>query len=632
MDSALSKMPKRDLTQLMHRIKFIREHYNISKAELARRLEISSAYVTALESGKKTTISRLLSKIMQHEFGISRKWLLAGKGEAFPSADNRQPLSPEATDGRAGGQRDDLYSFERLLSEISATYINIPIERIESVLRDDFRRLNRVLGYDACILFICDESPTVFTPIVWHNDENDPSNRRMVKWIKQNPILRYQNFPYTFEKWYRGKSVEYTGVESFSPEASKERSSLQELGLESCLSVPLSFAGSISGVIAIGSFFELSAWPEDLIPRLRILGEVFINAIMRKRSEEKLHNAFAQIKQLKERFEADYLYLSEEIRVKNNFEGIVGQSDVLNRILQKIRQVGPTNTTVLILGETGTGKGLLARTVHDLSSRKERPLMQVNCAALAPSLIESELFGHEKGAFTGAVARRLGRFEAAMGTSLFLDEIGDLPLELQAKLLRVLEEGEFERLGGNDIIHTDIRLIAATSRDLEKEVNAGRFRSDLWYRLNVFPIIVPPLRERLDDIPLFVEYFVEKLGKEVRKRFQAIPLATVKALQSYSWPGNIRELKNVIERAIITSSDGSLRVEIPQLYANSSESSQNLRQLVKDIERENILKTLEDNNWIINGKNGAARRLGFTPSTLRYQMKKLNIKRPRLSK
>lgn len=552
------------------------------------------------------------------------------KGAAFPPINNPQALSPVMSNERARVLTNNLSAFERLLSEISATYINISMERLENVLRDDFRRLTQALGFDTCMLYMADESSTDLTKlsvVVWFVDEDQDYGKVGACWVKQHATIDTKGFPYAFIRWNRGEILALDELENIPENASEEILSFKELGLKSCLSIPLSFGGYVSGAIIAATYQVCRTWPDDLISRLRLLGEVFTNAIMRKRADEKLHNALSEISQLKKQFEADYLYLSEEIRVENNFEGIVGQSDTLNKILRRVKQVAPTNATALILGETGTGKGLIARAIHDLSSRKERPLVQVNCAALAPSLIESELFGHEKGAFTGATVKRLGRFEVAKGTTLFLDEIGDIPLELQAKLLRVLEEGEFERVGGSSTIHTEVRLIAATSKDLQKEVNAGRFRRDLLYRLNIFPIFVPPLRERLDDIPLFVEYFVEKFCMGSGKEFKSIPVAIIKALQSYSWPGNIRELKNVVERAVIMSPGNKLLVDIPQTYGKSSESDWDLKQLVENVERDKIIKALEHTKWLIEGKRGAAQRLGFTPSTLRYKMNKLGIKR-----
>ena len=266
----------------------------------------------------------------------------------------------------------------------------------------------------------------------------------------------------------------------------------------------------------------------------------------------------SEIKQLKDKLEAERAYLQEEIKSAYNHENIIGQSDQINYVFYKIEQIAASDTTVLVLGETGTGKELVARAIHNMSLRKDRALVKINCAALPPTLIESELFGHEKGAFTGAQARQLGRFEIADGATLFLDEIGDLPLELQPKLLRVLQDGEFERLGSSRTIKVDVRVIAATNRHMEEEVRRGRFREDLWYRLNIFPITVPPLRERKVDISLLVDSLVDKIPKDWASPLKAIPATVMELLQNYHWPGNIRELENVLERAVINSSGPKL--------------------------------------------------------------------------
>ena len=275
----------------------------------------------------------------------------------------------------------------------------------------------------------------------------------------------------------------------------------------------------------------------------------------RRRTQDKLKQALGEIKRYKTQLEAESAYLQEEIRTVHNFQEIIGGSDALKYVLYKVNQIAPTDTTALILGETGTGKELIARAIHSASGRRERPLVKVNCAALPANLIESELFGHERGAFTGAFARQAGRFELANGGTLFLDEIGELPLELQAKLLRVLQDKEFERLGGSKTITVDVRLISATNRNLEHEVRAGRFRQDLWYRINVFPITLPPLRERKEDIPLLATAFVARLSKRLGRVIRKIPERAMDELQSYDWPGNIRELENVIERAVISTEE-----------------------------------------------------------------------------
>jgi chemotaxis protein methyltransferase CheR len=309
-----------------------------------------------------------------------------------------------------------------------------------------------------------------------------------------------------------------------------------------------------------------------------------------------------------------------------NYENIIGRSDGLNYVLYKVEQIAPSDTTVLILGETGTGKELVARAIHGLSPRKDRALVKVNCATLPPSLIESELFGHEKGAFTGAHARQLGRFEVANGTTLFLDEIGELPLELQPKLLRVIQDGEFERLGSSGTMKVDVRVIAATNRNLEEEVRRGRFREDLWYRLSIFPITVPPLRERMEDIALLVDFFVDKITKRLGKLIESIPTSVINTLQEYQWPGNVRELENVLERAVINSSGPKLHL-VDELKKPQKDLTTTQKTL-EAVERDHIVRVLEQTNWKVSGKDGAAEILGLNRSTLRARIRKLGIHQP----
>jgi DNA-binding NtrC family response regulator len=342
-----------------------------------------------------------------------------------------------------------------------------------------------------------------------------------------------------------------------------------------------------------------------------------------RETHEELQTAFTEIQQLKNQLQEENIYFREEIKLEHNFEEIIGHSEALNDLLLRVQQVAPTDTTILILGETGTGKELIARALHHASPRKDRPLVKVNCAALPTHLIESEVFGHEKGAFTGATTRRIGRFELADKATLFLDEIGELPLELQSKLLRVIQEGEFERLGSSRTLKVDVRVIAATNRNLEVEVRAGRFRQDLYYRLSVYPLSVPPLRERQEDIPLLVRSFAQKFSKKLGKPIETISQKTLHALQQYDWPGNVRELENMIERAVITTQDRTLRVDVPQVPMRTMDTEKSL----EDMERDYILHILNKTHWKIEGTHGAALVLGLHPSTLRSRMHKLGIKR-----
>lgn len=339
-----------------------------------------------------------------------------------------------------------------------------------------------------------------------------------------------------------------------------------------------------------------------------------------------LRTALSEIQAMKEQLEVENIYFRYESKMKHQFENIIGQSDGLKYVLYRAEQVAPTNATILILGETGTGKELIAAAIHNLSPRKERPLITVNCAALPANLIESELFGREKGAFTGADSRRIGRFEVANGSTLCLDEIGELPLELQAKLLRVIQHHEFERLGSSQTIKIDVRIVATTNRDLEKEVHEGRFRQDLFYRLNVFPITVPPLRQRKDDIPLMVQSFIERFSRKLGKQISSIPKETMKTLQDYPWPGNVRELESIIERAVILSRGPVLRL-VDKLNISSPILSSVVRTL-EETERNQIMKILDETGWRIEGRDGAAAILGLHASTLRARMHKIGIARP----
>jgi formate hydrogenlyase transcriptional activator len=522
---------------------------------------------------------------------------------------------------------NELHRFEHLLAEVSATYINLASNQVEATIRNDLGRLAQLLQADWCGLYLLDEDKKTFrfTPCYcWYPEENRElivARQRKMDWARF-----YESLEYSHEKWHKGESIHLTNIDELPPEAEQFRKTLEIIGVKSALSVPISVVGKTMGAVVITNYRGYRNWRKELIPRIRLFGEVFINAVMRKKSEEVVQTMYTEIKQLKEQIEADYTYIKDEISLEHDFGNVVGKSNALKKIFIKVKQVAPTNATVLLLGETGVGKGVIARTIHNRSERKDRPLIQVNCAALAPNLIESELFGYEKGAFTGAHERRIGRFEMAGGTTIFLDEIGELPRELQTKLLRVLHEGEFERVGGSTTLKADARVIAATNRDLQKEVAEDRFRADLWYRLSVFPIFIPPLRERPEDIPVFVKVFVDKYAKQLGKRFDKIPLREIDALQTYLWPGNIRELENIIERAVIMSPDGNLRIEMPEHQCVPCSA----RKTLEEHERDYIIRTLEDTRWKINGHNGAAELLDIHPETLRSRMRRLGISRPEL--
>src|SRR5437773_7840400 len=392
-------------------------------------------------------------------------------------------------------------------------------------------------------------------------------------------------------------------------------------GLNSFCDVPLISKHRMLGVLAVARRDE-NAFDEDEVDFLtQVAKQVAIGV------ENAL--SYTEIADLKDRLAQEKLYLEEEIRGEMDFEGIVGQSSALRHVLQLVETVAASDSTVLLLGETGTGKELIARAIHDRSRRKDRTLVRVNCAAIPTGLLESELFGHERGAFTGAISQKLGRLELADQGTLFLDEVGDIPTEVQPKLLRALQEREFERLGSTRTKKVDVRLVAATNRDLEKMIETREFRSDLYYRLNVFPIRIPPLRERPEDIPLLVRYFAQKYGRRMEKQIESIPAAAMKKLSSWHWPGNIRELENFIERSVILTHGPALQVPIGELGNNGKATPIPGTREAGD--RDGILRILKDSNGRVAGPNGAAARMGLKRTTLISRMKKLGIDSRRLS-
>jgi DNA-binding NtrC family response regulator/ligand-binding sensor domain-containing protein len=383
------------------------------------------------------------------------------------------------------------------------------------------------------------------------------------------------------------------------------------------------FRGLLILIIAFSGYLLYKKRVKNLEEKRKALSERLNE---KTKLSDKLQSALSQVEILKNRLEAENIYLQDEIKLQHNFENIITQSEALKKLLYKVEQVASTDSTVLILGESGTGKELFTRAIHNISDRGERPLVKVNCSALPANLIESELFGHEKGAFTGAISRKIGRFELADGGTIFLDEIGDLPLELQPKILRVLQEGEFERIGNSKTIKVDVRIIAATNRDLKAEIEKGNFREDLFYRLNVFPISIPPLRERKEDIPLLVNYFVKKHSARIGRQIETVSQNIINALQKYYWPGNVRELENIIERALITSEGKKLTLS-DWLPKQETEINIDKFLTIQENEKQHIIKALEKTDWRISGENGAAKILGIKRTTLEARMKKLNISR-----
>jgi len=384
----------------------------------------------------------------------------------------------------------------------------------------------------------------------------------------------------------------------------------------SCV-VPLAGRDRMLGILALGKHEDAAYMPDEIDFLVQVSSQVAVaveNALV-----------YGELRKLKDNFTEERVYLEDEIRSELNFEEIVGRSAPLQRVLRQVEVVAPTDSGVLIQGETGTGKELIARAIHNLSSRRDQPFIKLNCAAIPSGLLESELFGHEKGAFTGAIMRKAGRFEVADKGTLFLDEVGDIPLELQPKLLRVLQEHEFERLGSTRTQQVDVRVIAATHRDLKQMCEEGKFRHDLFYRLHVFPLQVPPLRDRREDIPILVRHYVDKYARRMNRRIETIPSHAMEVFANYSWPGNVRELQNFIERAVILSPGSVLRPPLTELKQSSMPSAKSNLSTADKAERDRVLQAIRASNWIIGGPNGAAARLGMKRTTLAYRIRKLNI-------
>jgi formate hydrogenlyase transcriptional activator len=507
-------------------------------------------------------------------------------------------------------------SFEMVLAEISARFVNLPAEQIDGEIEDVQRLLCERLGLDISALW----QWSVETPRYLRLTHNyrPPGGPPLPERFDAEEF-----FPWGLEQIEAGRWFAVC-AERAPPEAARDQETWRRLGIKSSLCFPLSAGGRpLLGALSFDDMQEERTWSEPLIRSLQLVAQTFANALARKHADEELKKSYQEIKQLKDRLQVESAYLQKEIESVGSYGEIVGQSTGIRDVLAKVEQVARTDSSVLISGETGTGKELIARAIHNSSNRKGRPMVVVNCASLPAGLVESELFGRERGAYTGALTKQVGRFEVADGSTLFLDEIAEVPRELQAKLLRVLQDGKFERLGSPKTIRVDVRLIAATHHDLVEEARQGTFREDLYYRINVFPIEVPPLRERIDDIPMlvwaFVHEFTERMGKQVR----SIPKRTMDALQKYPWPGNIRELRNVIEHAVILSPGDVLDVRVPK--PKGVERSRIFTR--REMEHQHILEILERTGWRVKGPDGAAEKLGMKPTTLYSMMNRLGISR-----
>ena len=490
--------------------------------------------------------------------------------------------------------------FERFAAELSAHFINVPAAGTVVAIRTGLQRIGQALAIDRCMFARIDPDGELVGAITWSAPHLPQSETRS---------LAPARIPWTLERVLAAEMVVFSTVDDVPSQ--EDRTTFGALGTRSAVYIPLFVENRVAGALAFSTVSAERQWPLEVLARLTVYGGPFNHVLAR---------------QLRHETTQELNRLQDEERERSWLTSVVGQSAAMRRVLAQVEQVARTNATVLLLGETGTGKELFATRIHDLSARRGRPMVRVNCGAIPSALIESELFGREQGAFTGLLTRQIGRFELADRTTIFLDEVGDLPSEVQVKLLRVLEEAQIERLGSSRPIHTDTRVIAATHCNLEQRIGAGTFREDLHYRLNVFPILLPPLRERTEDIPLLVWRFVEDFSQAIGKRIDSIDSHSLTALQEYSWPGNVRELRNVVERAMILASSRRLIISPPSPVTIAAAARTSPR--LMDVEKDHIRTVLEGTGWRIRGAGGAAERLGLKPTTLETRLTRLGLKRP----
>jgi len=525
-------------------------------------------------------------------------------------------LASKGTAGRVICQFDELHTrmeCEGLLTEISRAFINLPPTRVDSEVEDCLKRVAEAFNLDRATLTELDIVTGALVAIY--------------EWSRPGPVRETEmavndTLPALVDVIRKGQVTVIPGpgeqIEGVDLEMRRAR------GMRSTLIIPLVVANKLAAALSLDAFHQNQGWNHVLISRLQQAGYVFANALTRKHAEERLQDAYTTISELKRKLEREDSFLRDETGLEHDHCSVIGQSFAVRSVLKKVEQVAPTDSAVLLLGETGTGKELIARRIHELSQRKSRPMVNVNCAAIPATLIESELFGREKGAYTGALSREIGRFELAQDSTIFLDEIGEMPIELQAKLLRVLQDGEFERLGSSRTLRVNVRVIAATNRDLKAAIKAGRFREDLYYRLSVFPIEMPPLRDRQEDIPALVWHLLKEQCARMGRDIKSIHPATMKAFREYSWPGNVRELRNVIERHLILNPGPVFHADVPEAYENFQPVGQNL----DEVERTHVRRVLQSTRWRIRGNGGAAEILGLKPTTLEARIKKLGVVRP----
>ena len=510
--------------------------------------------------------------------------------------------------------------FQKLVTDLSSRLVKVSDDQADKEVSACLSEVCRYVGAERSFMFWLSQETGLAEMTHFSSDVGNPFGS----------AVSLSKFPQFLKKLGMGESVRIDDTSALPDEFGQDRDSLVGYGIKSLLVMPLTLAGEVVGGMTMGRIHEQRDWTDQDVTEVRVVAELLTSYVLRLKSRRALDEALSSLKRATDRLEAENVYLREEVELSHGFDDIIGQSRVVLRSLQQVEQVAPTRATVLVLGETGTGKELIARALHELSDRKDRPLVKVNCAALPANLVESELFGYEKGAFTSADSAKRGRFDLADGSTLFLDEIGEIPIELQAKLLRVLQEGEFERLGGTKTVKVDVRLVVATNRDLTEAVAEGTFRSDLYYRINTFPIEMPALRDRGDDIQLLTEHFVKLHSQRLNREINEISSEMMRQLRLYPWPGNVRELEGIVQRALISSRGPVLGLAEPLI--SSTDTPRIIGSTIADlklVERDHILSVLEETDWKISGQKGAASRLGIPPSTLRSKMKKLSIDRPR---
>ena len=515
------------------------------------------------------------------------------------------PVDPDVID-------DDRLRFERLVAGLAARFVDIDAGDVDRAIVDSQRQIVLALDLDRSTLFQITESGDLLFTHAWTRPEHD---------MPIPSVSGRVSFPWFLARLRAGETVAVSDVDEVP--SAVDRDTLKSIRTRATVAVPLLASGGLLGTLTFASIRSTRAWPGPVLDRLRLVGDVFTQALARRQAHRDLQKALAEVSRLRDLLARDNEVLHREVQALRPDGAIAAESVAAQEALRRIEQVAPTTATVVLLGETGCGKEVFAQAIHERSPRNKRPMVRVNCGAIPTALIESELFGRERGAYTGAVSRQIGRFELAEGSTIFLDEIGELSLEAQVKLLRAVQDHVIERLGSTQPIKVDVRVIAATNRNLEEAVAAGTFREDLFYRLNVFPITVPPLRERVEDIPGLVWSFVDEFSRAFGKSITSIAREDMAALQRCAWPGNIRELRNLVERAMIVTTGPKLVIDVPAPLPRAHDKSPRLA----DVEARHIRSVLDSTAWRVRGPGGAAEILGVKPTTLEGRMAKLGIRR-----